>query len=401
MRTKRLNRPCCICHNEIGNVLFTQSFIVPDNFPLASEANNLISKDIVSCNKCGFCFTDESLSQSDFNDYYEKYAKHSHFSVYNTNTPVDNFNAFLIDIIYKICNHDTGKKVVDIGCGSGKLLLDLKSKGFTQLTGIDISASTGACLERYGIHYQSQCITENTVLTKDSKSFDLVSMISVLEHVLDLQHCIYYASSILKDNGYILISVPNASLFHECLPNPVFQISLEHINHFDSISLCNLMAQHGFQKTLFENFVLECERFTSNQMIHVFQKTNIRTTSTNIPFAENAAKSISKLASIWQKKPVNEIITKLSSTHEEIAVYGAGIYTFNLLADTELKNCNIVCFIDGNPDKQGKTLLNIPIHGPEFLLNFSGSIVICIANELKSVKDSLRKKGIKNKTYIL
>lgn len=400
MRTKHLDRQCPVCCNENGDVLFTQPFIVPDNFPLSPKDNNFINKDIVSCDKCGFCFTDDSLSQLDFNDYYEKYAKHSHFSVQNTNTPVDSFNARLIDMLYKTFNHDTSKRIVDIGCGSGQFLIDLKSKGFTQLYGIDIPISTGAFLEQYCIHYQKGSITEKEALSKDSVPFDLVSMISVLEHVFDLNQGILKISSILKVNGYVLISVPDASLYHKYLSNPLFQISLEHINHFDSVSLCNLMTRHGYQQYFSKNVVLECERFTSNQMIHVFQKTNI-TSSTKFPFAEDATQSIVKLASSWQKKPANELINKLASTQDEIAVYGAGIYTYNMLADTKLKNCNIISFIDENPDKQGETLLDIPIHGSEFLLNFQGSIVISVANELKSVKESLRKKGIKNKTYTL
>ncbi len=402
MRTKYLDRPCSVCRCESGNVLFTQSYIVPDNFPLSPENKNHIKKDIVSCNKCGFCFTDDSLSQSDYNDYYEKYAKHSHFSFPDKDTPIDDFNAYLIDVINKTCNRDTSKRIADIGCGSGKLLIGLKSKSFTKLHGIDIATSTEAYLEHYGIHYQQGSVTEINKVKKNSKPFDLVAIISVIEHVSDLHQSVSNASSILKDYGHILISVPDSSLYHkELLPNPLFSINLEHINHFDSISLCNLMAQHGYQQQFSEKFVLNNERFKGSQMIHIYQKVNITKTITNLPFAEGASQSIEKLASSWQKKPANEIISKLASTQEEIAIYGAGIYTFNMLADTELKNCNIISFIDENPNKQGKTLLDTPIRNPEFLLNFTGSIAISVANEPKSVFSTLRKMEIENKTYAL
>lgn len=401
MKTKHLHRPCPICHSTSGNVLFTQSYIVPDNFPLSHEDNNLLSKDIVSCDKCGFCFIDDSLSQSDYYDYYERYAKHSQFSFPDKDTPIDNFNAYLIDVISKTCNHDTSKRIADIGCGSGKLLIDLKSKCFTQLHGIDMATSTEAYLEHHGIHYQKGSITDENIITKDSMPFDLVSIISVLEHVSDLYRAIYKASSILKDDGHIIISVPDASRYHKYLTNPLYQINLEHINHFDSTSLCNLMSQHGYKQQFSENFVLGCERFTSNQMIHVFQKTNITTTSTNLPFAKDATQSIGKLASSWQNKHADEMINRLASTQEEIAIYGAGIYTFNMLAETELRNCNIISFIDGNPNKRGKTLLDAPIHGPEFLLDFTGGIVISVANEPKSIINILNRMGISIKTYTI
>ena len=119
MKNKFLERQCPICGSASGDVLFTQSYIVPDNFPLSPENTDHINEDIVSCDRCGFCFIDDSISQSDYNNYYEKYAKYSHYDFPDAGTPLDDFNAYLIEVIMKTCNRDTSKRIADIGCGSG------------------------------------------------------------------------------------------------------------------------------------------------------------------------------------------------------------------------------------------------------------------------------------------
>lgn len=72
-----------------------------------------------------------------------------------------------------------------------------------------------------------------------------------------------------------------------------------------------------------------------------------------------------------------------------------------MLSDTILKSCNIIAFIDSNPNKQGMCLMELPVCDPSFLLNFTGTIIISVAYESQLIMQQIAGMGLKNKIYIL
>lgn len=398
---KKFDRACPICACVKGDILYTQNFIVPDEFPLAGSEAGKVAQHIIVCHDCGFVFIVANLFQEDYNNYYTKYGKYSCVCSQNSDFIIDGFNQYIINFIESICNLDKKKRIVDIGCGSGKFLLDLKSKGFTELYGIDITPTTAGLLEQSGIKYKTGSITEKNINFSEPASFDVACLISVLEHVYDLNIALSNISMMLKENAFVVILVPDAAYYCKELANPLHQINLEHINHFDKISLDNLMKQHGFLPYISGKYVVNTQKISSTQMLNIYRKCSVSANEKKITLATKASNSISLLIKKWKERKVDEELERMAFSQEKVVIYGAGNYTYNMLADTILKNCNIVAFVDSNPNKQGARLMGLPVYNPNFLLDFTGTIIVSVAYEPQLIMQQIAGMGLKNKTYVL
>lgn len=108
------------------------------------------------------------------------------------------------------------KKILDIGCNTGILLIPLLEKGYN-VVGIDNS------LEDIKIARKSlrkKNLPESTVKVADAQKipfktnfFDVIILSDVLEHVIDVECSAKEALRVAKKGGIILASVPN-----ECHP---------------------------------------------------------------------------------------------------------------------------------------------------------------------------------------
>ena len=101
---KKLNRMCPVCASKLGEILYTQNFIVPDEFPLDVSKNGTMTQYIVACDNCGFVFADVELFQKDYDEYYTKYCQNTSVGA---QTDIDDY---LINIIELICDSDKSKR---------------------------------------------------------------------------------------------------------------------------------------------------------------------------------------------------------------------------------------------------------------------------------------------------
>ncbi len=101
-----------------------------------------------------------------------------------------------------------GKKILDVGCASGRMGAQLKGKGY-EVWGADIS---GTAIEEAravldGVYEFD--IQGKWPLEEMSSDFDAVLFGEVLEHVFDPEIVLKNASKILKPDGVIIITTPN------------------------------------------------------------------------------------------------------------------------------------------------------------------------------------------------
>lgn len=394
---KKLNRICPICASSSGDVLYVQNFIVPGGFPLNNSGDGKMMQRIVSCCGCGFVFIDANLSQKDYDKYYDKYAKYSSVLPLEPNLKITDINNYLINFVESVCNSGKNGRIIDVGCGSGSLLIDLKSRGFTDLYGLDISRVTADLLGRYGIKYKTGGITEKNIDLGESELFDVVCLISVLEHVYDIDIALPNILKMLRNDATLIILVPDAAYYHKELTNPINQINLEHINHFDAVSLDNLMKKYGFVPHVSDKYVMRTQKSSSTQIVRAYKKGSAPESKNEFSFAGEASNSVRLLAEKWKKMQVSEEIRRIASSREEVVVYGTGNYTYNMLADTVLKDCNIIAFVDSNPNKQGASLFGLPVFGPDFLPGFPGTIIVSVTYDPQVIIQQLSDRGLKNK----
>lgn len=141
----------------------------------------------------------------------------------------------------------TKARILDIGCGAGDLLGALRKKGHAGI-GLDISESalkSAAELKVPGVQasYRDPPFAD--------RSFDVVTMFHVLEHVPDPDTAISVASRLLDSNGRIVIQVPNADCMQYSLLGR-FWIGLDVPRHtfaYRRLDLEQLLERNGFQVT--------------------------------------------------------------------------------------------------------------------------------------------------------
>lgn len=102
-----------------------------------------------------------------------------------------------------------GKRILEIGCSSGFMLLPLKDKG-VDVVGIEPSGGFSSFLVNQGIRvYKS--IEEFDSTVSEKKEFDLILHFFVLEHVRYPVEFLKHALKPLKPGGVMVFEVPNRS----------------------------------------------------------------------------------------------------------------------------------------------------------------------------------------------
>lgn len=202
---------------------------------------------LVKCNGCGLVFTNPRPVEDQNHLYYKAADYISH----------TNSTKGLIGFLYKqvrrvnlkrkvavLKKHQSGKKVLDIGCGTGFFPKAANQFGFTSV-GLEPDpdalkfARENNQVEAYGLEK----------LGEYSKAFDTVTMWHVLEHVYHLRDQLGLITKALQSNGLLIIAVPNYKSYDGQLYGP-FWAGYDvprHLYHFEESTVKTLVEPFGFQ----------------------------------------------------------------------------------------------------------------------------------------------------------
>ena len=122
--------------------------------------------------------------------------------------PWDWVESFEKERVLRLIGEVKGKKILDLGCGTGRNITKLASEG-TYVTGVDISPRMieEAQKKLSQAHLQAD-LSVGTVerLLFEDESFDVVITSSVLDHVPYLDPCFQEISRVLKAEGCYIYS---------------------------------------------------------------------------------------------------------------------------------------------------------------------------------------------------
>lgn len=125
----------------------------------------------------------------------------------NEKTGDDNYNNTirydLVDLI-----PDVRGIILDVGCASGATMKYLFDLGAVDVKGIDVSEESLAVARNSGFDVYKIDLNESS-LPFEEKYFDTIILADVLEHLLDPWSVLSNIKKYLKDDGVILISLPN------------------------------------------------------------------------------------------------------------------------------------------------------------------------------------------------
>lgn len=97
-----------------------------------------------------------------------------------------------------------GRRVLDVGCGTGSMLIELARYGSAE--GVDAAEEAVALCRQRGLDNVKRA--DGPPLPFESGSFDLVTALDVLEHVEDDAAMVRELQRLLKPGGTLLVSVP-------------------------------------------------------------------------------------------------------------------------------------------------------------------------------------------------
>ena len=119
---------------------------------------------------------------------------------------MDNHESFVKEKFIQVSKFiPENSKVLDIGCNDGKMKNFLKNSVYY---GVDIDKELISELTKKGIKTKQADLNKDELPFKNEK-FDFVLLLDILEHVADSQKLLLEAKKRLKEDGKIIVSLPN------------------------------------------------------------------------------------------------------------------------------------------------------------------------------------------------
>jgi hypothetical protein len=194
---------------------------------------------------------------------------------------------------------------------------------------------------------------------------------SVLEHINNPFKILSAVHTLLKDEGYLFIRVPD--VFELNLDTIADVFPIEHPHMFSAITLRRLLSRAGFveiENVKHKNF--------KRHIISLSQKrsSDIEVDQTNVH--EKAIESIIQYNNFNSeiRRQARDKINAIVSNGPRITIYGAGSHTEFLYRYTEIEKCNVSAIVDSNPKKHDQVLLNHIIQPPEYISPENTDIII-------------------------
>jgi 2-polyprenyl-3-methyl-5-hydroxy-6-metoxy-1,4-benzoquinol methylase len=225
-----------------------------ENLPFAFEAGKLgenqYSLGINKCKSCHHCYVSPRLSSQGldylYNVCYEE----------GTRSKTCCFDEEIYYEVYAACYGyakrllPKGGRVLDVGCGTGNFLAQFKDDPSFQAEGCDISEVAVQEAVRRG-HCALKGDIQDAAFSK--KSYDVISMLHLLEHVQDPIELLTQCSEKLRPGGYLIVVVPNyyfltlANLVRPWLKKPKRYLATEHLHNFSPGTLALAVAKAGLK----------------------------------------------------------------------------------------------------------------------------------------------------------
>ena len=325
---------CFICNNK------TYNFNFPIKTCIAPMGINLSPLKLLRCPKCGHLQKKiDKIWLKNMNNLYEK--KYIFIGKHITvkKNKVYDRNQLITQLLNKFLKLPKKGKMLDIGCGAGHFIKSFKeTKEKWDIFAHDLTNLNKKIISKYKI---KKFFTGDVERIKGK--FDFISMNHVVEHLTEPRRILIKVNKILKDNGNLIIRLPNIKTVHNDLT------VLDHCSHFTKDSLENILKISGFKVIKFFN------KFNPAELFVIATKSS-KKENNKITFSKLNKKEVKNLA--W----LENVCKKIERVNGKnlIGLFGVGTSAFYLYA--RLKN-KISFFVDEDTTKIGNTYYNKKIYG--------------------------------------
>ena len=389
------HRECPVCGASERRVLFQQQFAAVD------QATPVTGYDVAVCERCGAAYADGIPDQAAFDRYYRDMSKYEYAQRGGEESEYDARRLALIADIIAPHVPSPDARILDVGCASGRLLANIRERGFARVTGLDPSPACAAAAARlYGIDVRTMTLRE---IAASDERFDVVIMVGVLEHLRDLDSAFDQLRAVLSPSGLLYVEVPDVTAFADWPNAPYQDFSTEHINFFSPVSLGNLMRRHGFTQVFLEQNHREQSYKTVMSNVSAFYRKD-EDVPQHIEFDADTAAGLERYiaSSAADDRRLRAKIDAVVDAQQPIVVWGVGTHTSRLMATSRLAEAQIVAFIESNARYHGKTLHGRPIVPPEALRERREAVLISSRVFQNEIAEQIRSElGCPNELILL
>ncbi|HHT9125772.1 MAG TPA: class I SAM-dependent methyltransferase [Candidatus Brocadiia bacterium] len=221
---------CAICNLDETRRLFTAyDYITGDKF------------EIVSCTRCGLTYVNPRPDDKEIEKYYPP-------SYYGKRRSI-------IDIITIWCRikrieievpGDEARRILDIGCGSGRMLREMRKRGW-DVFGTELSEySCKRAKEEFNLDVRKGSVE---TCNFPENYFDVITLWHVFEHIKNPSETLNEIYRLLKRDGVLIIDVPNLKSLQFMLSRERwFHLDVpRHLYNFTTTTLANLLNKNEFK----------------------------------------------------------------------------------------------------------------------------------------------------------
>jgi SAM-dependent methyltransferase len=229
-------------------------------FDLTDPTTACVNKfPVVRCNSCGLVYLRERPTIKDIDKFYpEDFVSYQFAPIEGIESP--DIKDKIISSITRSMNVERIKsiaheiplvettKVLDVGCGKGAFLFYLKKSRQCRVFGLDFDKTClSFCHSKLGIEVFEGNIASNHY--KLESPFDLITMWAFLEHDFDPLASLLQAHDCLKQEGLLVIEVPNEqSLEYNLFGKSSFLYDPpRHLYNFSLSTIDLLLKKAGFR----------------------------------------------------------------------------------------------------------------------------------------------------------
>ena len=188
-------------------------------------------------------------------------------------------------------------RLLDIGCGGGHLLAAATLHGYRGV-GVDLSYEACAIARHRSI---SALQADGAILPFRSRSLNIVTLINVLDHLLDPLATLQEVSRVLAPGGYLVIRIPNAAFHRSCIRALRCLGPLIRWRGWDQYPILHLFA------------------FTRAGLLHTVSRAGLRVLS-----VRNSPAAADGLGSLGTSVGLRKVFTLISSTARILEIASRG-----------------------------------------------------------------------------
>tara|TARA_Y100000310_G_scaffold169635_1_gene169822 strand:- start:3303 stop:4283 length:981 start_codon:yes stop_codon:yes gene_type:complete len=247
MNTSNNNTRCALCNSSDSEIVCKESI---------QKDNTVRNLDNVVCLRCGLVYNNPMPSDSDLREYYTGGHVKDH-------ALVDGGFRSLISKLKQRKSKQSERKaretisfiepfvsrnssVLDIGCGVGAYISRLQKYIGCNVFGVEPDEiSARAAQEYYGLHrVYNMFFGEYLNIAKEK--FDVIVLRHVFEHLKNPNQEIKRIKSLLKEDGFLYLVVPNAYDFLESRPLKRV-LEFGHIFSYTPYAISQILLKHGLK----------------------------------------------------------------------------------------------------------------------------------------------------------